>query len=245
MSGDQLLRVELIDGRLVISIGVGLLAFAVQATGASGWPHGFYINDPEIFAAGIVTALKQEAEDGTTPVHRILDAAAVEALEMGEEGAEEGDVEQGIQIAQSYMDNNRSPTPPDSAPAAVLLATMDDLLSRQDLTFAECSLAEEWCEAMKQARDYIRVLSRTPMPDAEVTEAMDRLFGRQNGPEELSVRNLCYSVFMRAKGSNDEDGGPTDWFTDTVPMVDKGITQLRERLAAALFHPSSKETSRD
>jgi hypothetical protein len=40
-----------------------------------------------------------------------------------------------------------------------------------------------------------------------------------------TILDLCYTVFMRAKGKNDDDGGPTDWFNDTFPLVRKWIDQ--------------------
>lgn len=45
------------------------------------------------------------------------------------------------------------------------------------------------------------------------------------------IIDLCYTAFMRAHAKNDEDGGPTDWFTDTYPMIVKAIEKHR---AAAL-----------
>ena len=97
------LEVSVADGVLTISIGVGLLAFAVQVADGSGWPKDFKITDPELFAKGVAGALEAEEEDGTTPVHRMLDAAAIEALEQGAEGCEEGDPEEGLAIAKALM----------------------------------------------------------------------------------------------------------------------------------------------
>jgi len=101
---DQQLKVEIVDDRLVISIGVGLLAFAVQAASdVSGWSDEFYIYDPAKFADEVARQLQSEEEDGTTPVHRLLDAAALEALEQGADGIEEGSPEKGLKIAKKYM----------------------------------------------------------------------------------------------------------------------------------------------
>lgn len=101
---DQQLTVEIVDDRLVISIGVGLLAFAVQAASdVSGWPEDWYITDPAAFAKEIARTLEREEEDGTTPVHKMLDAAALETLEQGADAVEEGDPEKGLKIAKKYM----------------------------------------------------------------------------------------------------------------------------------------------
>lgn len=43
---------------------------------------------------------------------------------------------------------------------------------------------------------------------------------------EASLMDLCYTIFMMAKTSNGEDGGPTDWFTDTKPIAAKLINKI-------------------
>ena len=40
------------------------------------------------------------------------------------------------------------------------------------------------------------------------------------------IIDLCYTAFQRAREQNSEDGGPTDWFNDTKPMLDKAIGAL-------------------
>jgi hypothetical protein len=37
---------------------------------------------------------------------------------------------------------------------------------------------------------------------------------------------------MRAKGKNDEDGGPTDWFNDTLPIIEANLQKIRDELNA-------------
>ena len=46
------------------------------------------------------------------------------------------------------------------------------------------------------------------------------------------VVDIAYNAFMIAKHPNKEDGGPSDWFTDTRPMVMEKIAEIR----AALQH---------
>ena len=46
------------------------------------------ITDETVFAQAICDALEDEEEDGSTPVHRLLDAAADSAIEQGCEGIE-------------------------------------------------------------------------------------------------------------------------------------------------------------
>ena len=86
------LSVELVDGRLVIAIGVDALMTAVQ--GGDDWDEErWQITDPDAFAAGIVRGLEREEEDGTTLVHLAIDGAAQWALEQGEEGVDEIEAE--------------------------------------------------------------------------------------------------------------------------------------------------------
>lgn len=90
MARDQHLEAAISDDVLIITIGVSNLVTAVLAG-----PH-LDGDDPvavdvDIFAAEILAELLREEEDGTTPIHRMLDAAAVEAIEQGAEGIRFGE----------------------------------------------------------------------------------------------------------------------------------------------------------
>lgn len=65
--------------QLVIRIGVSTLAYAVQ----NGEDWTGEIIDSKGFARDVVNVLLDEREDGTTPVHLLLDAAAQEAANQG------------------------------------------------------------------------------------------------------------------------------------------------------------------
>lgn len=106
-AGDQL-AVTIEDGRLVITIGIGLLAWAVQSAEPQ-WPEDFAVVDVEGFAKAIAKELKRDEEDGTTPVHRMLDAAATEVLESGDEAVDEGPVEAGLKLAEAAMGQPQAP----------------------------------------------------------------------------------------------------------------------------------------
>lgn len=82
---NQPLQVEIKDGRLEITIGVDLMCFAIEH-GPMG--EGLTITDKDVFAKEVLNALLTEEEDGSTPVHRMLDSAANEACEQGAEGCE-------------------------------------------------------------------------------------------------------------------------------------------------------------
>ena len=44
------------------------------------------------------------------------------------------------------------------------------------------------------------------------------------------VIDIAYNAFMQAKQPNKEDGGASDWFNDTKPMVNELIAKLRKDL---------------
>lgn len=91
---DQHVNVDIVDGRLVVSIGIDTLAVAVQYMPQLGEAFDEVegkeieneITDADKLAAAIVEALDDEEEDGTTLVHRMLDKAALRAIENGAEG---------------------------------------------------------------------------------------------------------------------------------------------------------------
>jgi len=51
--------------------------------------HSYAIADVEVFAREVVRELNDEAEDGTTAVHLMLDRACIRAVENGAEGVSE------------------------------------------------------------------------------------------------------------------------------------------------------------
>lgn len=93
-------------GQLKISIGIALLAYAVQHQ--NSWPKKFAVTDLREFAQSMARQLQREEEDGTTPVHRMLDAAADEVLEQGDDGVDEGNVRDGIALAKFALDAEKS-----------------------------------------------------------------------------------------------------------------------------------------
>lgn len=80
------LKIEVADGRLVISIGVSTLAYAAAHSPEFDCEDGslLAVKDEEQFARHTACELEREEEDGTTPVHRILDEAAGRAAEWSE-----------------------------------------------------------------------------------------------------------------------------------------------------------------
>ena len=87
---DAGLTVEIVDGVLRISIGVNCLKHAAEHHDSFYLPWtdkwSIVINDPDKFAEEVCGQLEDEQEDGTTPVHRMLDAAIERAVEYGAEG---------------------------------------------------------------------------------------------------------------------------------------------------------------
>jgi len=94
---DQGLRVAVVGGRLVISIGVDALAHAFQETEfakpfdetIADWRQRWHVTSADHFARDVRTALECESEDGSTPISDLLDKACVDAVEDGSMGTEE------------------------------------------------------------------------------------------------------------------------------------------------------------
>lgn len=98
----QQLSVKIKDGQLQISIGIALLAFATQQQ--NQWPEDLFVSDIDKFSKSLASRLRREQEDGTTPVHRMLDQAADEVIEQGDDGVDDGNVEDGIAAAKAILD---------------------------------------------------------------------------------------------------------------------------------------------
>lgn len=92
MAINKILKTELIDGEIRISIGLKALAMAVEYS--PDWDDYYKIdhsNNLEAFGKCFLKYLNFEEEDGTTPIHRMFDAVSIEALEQGEDGFIEDD----------------------------------------------------------------------------------------------------------------------------------------------------------
>lgn len=94
---DAPLSCKVVGGKLVIEIGINTLAFSFE-NGEYNNPFdekkNDYIRQNTVvdkvrFAEDVVNELKEESEDGTTPVHLLLDKAMENAVENGTEGISE------------------------------------------------------------------------------------------------------------------------------------------------------------
>jgi hypothetical protein len=92
---DKPLTVEIVDGELRISIGIGTLKFSTENSPDTrlNWFDedlddyvGYKVSDEEEFARDVKNALNAEEEDGTTPLHTVIDNACVTAIEEGSLG---------------------------------------------------------------------------------------------------------------------------------------------------------------
>lgn len=101
----QWLKAEVKGGKLVISIGVDVLAFAAQrhydeeafnATEGQMKASEFRVVDAAALAKEVVRELEREAEDGTTRLHLMFDTAFTKVLEQGGEGIEERGVLESV-----------------------------------------------------------------------------------------------------------------------------------------------------
>ncbi len=85
---DAPLEVIIRDDELVISAGINTLVAVIVSP-----EPGFIITNADVAALEILSALKDEEEDGTTVVHKMLDLAARDAWEQGGEGFEDAEEE--------------------------------------------------------------------------------------------------------------------------------------------------------
>lgn len=79
---DQPLQVEVKEGILSISIGIETFKYCVNNYHDYD-TFNFDITDADGFAKEVVRELEREQEDGTTPVHILLDKAANDAVDNG------------------------------------------------------------------------------------------------------------------------------------------------------------------
>lgn len=84
---EQRLEVEIVDGRLVISIGINVMCHAIQLGPYFG-DDDLRITDNLEFARSVRNRLVEEEEDGSTLIHRALNRAAQNAIESGDDGVD-------------------------------------------------------------------------------------------------------------------------------------------------------------
>ena len=86
---NETLKAEIVGGKLSITIDVDSLIKYVTLGGAFDcFPDDPIVTDKMAFAQEILGQLTMEAEDGSTPLHRMIDKAAIDAVENGCEGIE-------------------------------------------------------------------------------------------------------------------------------------------------------------
>lgn len=81
---------------LVIEVGLDVLKFATENHPdlyEDELDKGRYVvTDLAVFTKAVVAELHSEEEDGSTPIHRLLDKAILDAISNGAEGVEELDI---------------------------------------------------------------------------------------------------------------------------------------------------------
>ena len=103
-------------GNIVIRVPVRCLPVAYQGGIDAGYIEpGFRITNARAFAKDLVQALNSEEEDGTTPIHRLFDAAMEDAIEQGADGVEECDDDEFGSVGASPAP--RAPAAPTRADA--------------------------------------------------------------------------------------------------------------------------------
>lgn len=78
------------DGAIVIRVQISALQMIMDGGFAcNAYDKRYRVTDPEGFAKEIAGALNDEDEEGSTPVHKLFDAAINEALNQGAQHADE------------------------------------------------------------------------------------------------------------------------------------------------------------
>lgn len=88
------LRSEIVDGELVIRIGISTLAFAAEEMpsnnpydeDARDFVRQFLVTEPNLFARDVESAMHVEEENGDTPLNLFLDKMIEAAVEDGSMG---------------------------------------------------------------------------------------------------------------------------------------------------------------
>ena len=87
MSKERWADAHIDDGVIVIRVPISVLPDALHQNPRADWSD-VTVRDPVGFAVDVVRELNREAEDGSTPIHLMFDAAMSEAIEQGSEHAE-------------------------------------------------------------------------------------------------------------------------------------------------------------
>lgn len=78
------------DGAIVIRLPLDNLALVLDgAWAANNWSTRYKITNLTEFANDLVLELNSESENGTTAIHKMFDAAIVEAIDQGSAGIDE------------------------------------------------------------------------------------------------------------------------------------------------------------
>lgn len=83
------MRVYRTARKIVIELPLSTLRVALHGSPLNSDCYGnpaYRVTDKDMFGDAIVEALEREEDDGTTPLHRLFDAAILDAIEDGCEG---------------------------------------------------------------------------------------------------------------------------------------------------------------
>lgn len=98
MSKNTALRCRVVKDTLTIEIGIDALKKAAQQHEGFWQPftdkYAVVVSDSKQFAQAVAVALKDEGEDGSTPVHLLLDKAIEEAVGNGCDGIDYDAIEE-------------------------------------------------------------------------------------------------------------------------------------------------------
>lgn len=100
------LSVKIVKGVLRIEIGISTLKFAAEHYEGFYLPHtgkfGIVVKDEKEFAKEVAAELEHEQEDGSTPVHLLLDKAIDDAVNGGSQALDDDAMEALSDAERAY-----------------------------------------------------------------------------------------------------------------------------------------------
>jgi len=81
-------------------------------------------------------------------------------------------------------------------------------------------------EQLAQSREQAANLFKGFKEGAELRGKLDHLLGESGRSLTPNVRDLAFTIWNYTRfGKNPDDGGPVDWFNDTLPIVEEFIKE--------------------
>jgi hypothetical protein len=109
MARKTALSADIKNGMLTIKVGVDILKFAAEHSEKYWLPntdkYAFVIDDADAFASDLLSTMQDEEEDGTSNIHKFIDAMIELSVDQGNTGIDIDAMEQ-LQAAEDAFDED-------------------------------------------------------------------------------------------------------------------------------------------